>query len=348
MPQPCSTHPRRPAEQPASVPEIAGNPLSGLHGGRWPRQPGGLRLEDRLVMQLVYQHGGQTLEVYLNAEGKEVDGQPITQDRQMKFVPLPSPPDRLEADWERLLAAGNRLAEERLPAGAMLDLVACRAIWCKYVEGKLRFTIAAASIDLPFSGWTRTLCAAALCLPSHGCGNLPACRHRRRADRRGRADRGLCRDRPPAAEHGVGALRGDRPPREPGTGRGLPDQRPAVAAERDGPVRLLSAASQPASRGTEPVSGLPAVESGREGRSAHGPAPARTSRAGPLAAVADERDVPGLCVGRHRLAEAAAGGRGQGNPRTSPHGHGRPAFVPLGRGRAGPIRLRAARVGTVG
>ena len=101
-------------------------------------------------MQLVYEHGGQTLEIYLNAEGKEVDGQPVAQDRQMKFVPLAGPPERMEADWERLLTAGLRLARDRLPAGAGVELVACRAIWCKYVEGKLRFTIGAASSICPF------------------------------------------------------------------------------------------------------------------------------------------------------------------------------------------------------
>ena len=128
----------------------------------------GCALEDRPVLQLVYQYGGQTLEIYLNAEGKEVDGQPVAQDREMNFVPLADPPDRLEADLERLLAAGSRLAKERLPAGAGVELVACRAIWCKYVEGKLRFTIGAASFDLPFSGWTRTLAPPPFICPHTG------------------------------------------------------------------------------------------------------------------------------------------------------------------------------------
>jgi hypothetical protein len=125
-------------------------------------------LEDRLVLQLVYAYDNQRLEVYLNCEGKEVDGQPIAQGGEVKFVPLPGPPDHLEADWERLLAAGSRIAGERLPAGASADLVSCRAIWCKYVEGKLRFAIAAASIDLPFSGWTRTLLPPPFVCPHTG------------------------------------------------------------------------------------------------------------------------------------------------------------------------------------
>ena len=168
MPQPCPLTHVAPAEQPASVAEIAEIlfPAYTVNDGRV--SLAGCALEDRLVLQLVYQHGGQTLEVYLNSEGKEVDGQPIAQDRQIKLVPLPSPPEGLEADLERLLAAGSRLAEERLPAGASVDLVGCRAIWCKYVEGKLRFAIAAASIDLPFSGWTRTLSAPPFVCPHSG------------------------------------------------------------------------------------------------------------------------------------------------------------------------------------
>jgi hypothetical protein len=168
VPQPCSLTHVAPAQQPSSVPEITEIlfPAYTVDDGRV--SLAGCALEDRLVLQLVYQLGGQTLEVYLNSQGKEVDGQPIAQDREMKLVPLANPPDQLEADLERLLAAGRRLAEERLPAGASLELVGCRAIWCKYVEGKLRFAIAAASMDLPFSGWTRTLSPPPFVCPHTG------------------------------------------------------------------------------------------------------------------------------------------------------------------------------------
>ena len=114
------------------------------------------------------QHGGQTLEVYLNAEGKEVDGQPIAQDRQMKFVPLANPPDRLEADLERLSGCGQPPCRRTVARRGQRGPGRCRAIWCKYVEGKLRFTIAAASIDLPFSGWTRTLSPPPFVCPHTG------------------------------------------------------------------------------------------------------------------------------------------------------------------------------------
>jgi hypothetical protein len=172
VPQPCPLIHVAPAEQPTSVAEIADIlfPAYTVENGRV--SLAGCALEDRLVLQLVYEHGSQGLEIYLNAEGKEVDGQPVVQDRQMKFVPLAGPPDRLEADWERLLTAGSRLAEERLPAGAAVNLVSCRAVWCKYVEGKLRFAIGATSLDLPFSGWTRTLAPPPVVCPHTGAATL--------------------------------------------------------------------------------------------------------------------------------------------------------------------------------
>ncbi len=75
--------------------------------------------------------------------------------------PPEMPPDRLEemvrrsteharAQWE--------IAEEADPL----------FVWCKYAEGKLRFTIGEHSADLPFSGWTRTLEAPPFICPYSG------------------------------------------------------------------------------------------------------------------------------------------------------------------------------------
>jgi len=165
---PCPPVHVAPAEQPANVAEIAEMlfPAYTVNDGRV--SLAGCALEDRLLLQLVYEHGGQRLEVDLNAEGKEVDGQPFCLDREMNFVPLTDPLNLGEADWQRLLAAGSRLAEDRLPSGANAHLVSCRAIWYKHVDGKLRFSIGTASIDLPFSGWTRTLCPPPFVCPHTG------------------------------------------------------------------------------------------------------------------------------------------------------------------------------------
>ncbi len=163
MPQLCPLVHVAPAVQPKSVAEIADIlfPAYRVEDGRV--SLAGCALEDRLVLQLIYAWGNQRLEVYLNREGKEIDGQPIAQGgssaqgEELKLVSLPGQPDDPQADWDRLLAAGSRIAEERLPADASAALESCRAIWCKYVEGKLRFAIGGVSTDLPFFGWTLAL-----------------------------------------------------------------------------------------------------------------------------------------------------------------------------------------------
>ncbi len=165
----CICH-AAPARQPASVPEIAEILFPAYNfadeGGRV--SLAGCALEDRLVLQLVYTHGGQPLEVYLNREGKEVDGQPIVHDQKLELMPLRGPPADAEFEAENLLATGGRLAEDRLLNGNGLELVSAKAVWCKHVDGKLRFTIGAASVDLPFSGWTRTLAPPPFVCPQTG------------------------------------------------------------------------------------------------------------------------------------------------------------------------------------
>jgi hypothetical protein len=168
VPHPCHVIHLAPDKQPASVAEIAEIlfPAYTVVDGRV--SLAGCALEDRLVLEFIYEHNGQKLEIYLSSEGKETDGQPIAKQRDLKLVAVACPSERIESGWERLLAIGNRVAEERLPVGASPELLECRAIWCKFVEGKLRFSIASASVDLPFSGWTRSLSPPPFLCPHTG------------------------------------------------------------------------------------------------------------------------------------------------------------------------------------
>ena len=99
-----------PAEQPTTVPEIAGILFPAYHLDDGRVSLAGCAVEDRLVLQLVYECGSQTVEIYLNAEGKEVDGQPVAGEREPKLVAVQNPPDLLESQREQILAAGSRLA----------------------------------------------------------------------------------------------------------------------------------------------------------------------------------------------------------------------------------------------
>jgi hypothetical protein len=164
----CSVTHAAPADQPQSVQQITERlfPAYTVEGGRICL--GGCSLEDRLILRLNFRHAQKTLEIYLNAEGKEIAGEPVAGSPRVELAALVSPPAPFGPEVERLLAAGARLAQERLPAGAEAELVAATAIWCKHVDGKLRFTIGSASLDLPFSGWTRTLTPPRLVCPYTG------------------------------------------------------------------------------------------------------------------------------------------------------------------------------------
>ena len=168
--KPCSIVNVAPARQPDSVAAIAEilYPAYSFVDCTGRVSLAGSRVEDRLVLQLVYNYAGQTVEIYLNSEGKEIDGEPIVHDRQIKLVPLPRPPEHAELDEDRLLAAGRQRAEERVPSGSDIELASAKAVWCKYVDGKLRFTIGAAAVDLPFSGWTLTLAPPPFVCPQTG------------------------------------------------------------------------------------------------------------------------------------------------------------------------------------
>jgi hypothetical protein len=128
----------------------------------------GCSIEERLLLQLCFLHVGRPMEIYLHADGKESDGEPITGPGPVHLTPLSESPAPLGPEVERLVAAGTRLAEERLPPASEPQLVAATAVWCKYVEGKLRFTIGEAVLDFPFSGWMRWLAPPRIVCPYTG------------------------------------------------------------------------------------------------------------------------------------------------------------------------------------
>jgi hypothetical protein len=147
------TH-ERPFDQPGDVQQIAGRllPAYTVDGGR--PSLAGCTLEDRpfLLLQPPAEAG-----IYLDAEGREVDGDPVAGLTAASLTPLVAAPQPLGPDFERLLAAGQRLADERWPAADDRAAVTFVAVWCKYAEGKIRFSVGESSADLPFSGWARTL-----------------------------------------------------------------------------------------------------------------------------------------------------------------------------------------------
>jgi hypothetical protein len=166
--QTCRVTHAAPADEPQGVEQIAARllPAYTVDGGA--ATLAGCTLEERLLLRLRFGHAGQELEIYLSAEGKEVDGAPIAGPGRVELTGLAEPPGRLGPEVERLLATGARLAAERLPPGSEPELLLATAVWCKHAAGKLRFTIGDAAIEVPFSGWARSLAPPRIVCPRSG------------------------------------------------------------------------------------------------------------------------------------------------------------------------------------
>ena len=149
-----------PADQPTSVHQIAEGLLSAYTIDDGTVHLAGCTLEDRLFLRLGVRQDDESIELYLDADGQEVPSKLVRSLGMTQTVKLnvpPTPPDSARAQVERLLRQGMRLAEQRFPAGSPPKLVTAMALWCKSVEGKLRFTVGENSVDLPFAGWARML-----------------------------------------------------------------------------------------------------------------------------------------------------------------------------------------------
>jgi len=146
-----------PAEQPDSAHEIAGRlfPAYTVDGGKV--HLAGCTLEDRLFVRMDFGSGEQSLAIYLDAEGGEVAAERVEALGMAETTELEKPPRPFAPQLQGLVDSGVRLAQARASAGSKVELLGRTAVWCKFTEGKLRFSVEEASADLPFGGWTRTL-----------------------------------------------------------------------------------------------------------------------------------------------------------------------------------------------
>jgi hypothetical protein len=157
-----------PVEQPASVHEIAARlfPAYSVDGGTV--HLAGCRLEDRWFLRAETYHAGQHQTRFLDAGGHAVSPDEATRLGLWQTAPLGRPPRRVDEPLEKRLDQAAAAVREQIgDAGAGLKL-SMTVIWCKWVEGKLRFTIGDESVDLPFQGWTRLLQAPAYTCPITG------------------------------------------------------------------------------------------------------------------------------------------------------------------------------------
>jgi hypothetical protein len=155
-------------EQPGSVWELTARlfPAYQVDGGRV--YLAGCQWEDRLFVRVQGQQNGRDEEIWIDDHGELVPPEQIEQLGLPESRPLQTPPPYAPALFQRAME------QARLRAAAIFGQAndawaeEITAVWCKFVEGKLRFTIGSASADLAFSGWARLLQAPPFICPHTG------------------------------------------------------------------------------------------------------------------------------------------------------------------------------------
>ena len=157
------------AGQPDTVAHITARlfPAYTIQGGRV--HLAGCTLEDRLFARLSYRMDGQAMELLVDGEGREVD-QALRESLHLgQTRPMPKPPHQASPVISRFLGTVlPSFEKQRFVCSEAFERVSVVLVWCKFAEGKLRFTIGNQSVDLPFSGWARTLEPPAWVCPHTG------------------------------------------------------------------------------------------------------------------------------------------------------------------------------------
>ncbi len=157
-----------PADQPTSAHEIAERLFSAYTVDGGTVHLAGCRLEDRMFLRLEFGQGERTETWYVDDTGEPVEAARLEALGLNRVVAVRKPPRPFEPQLEQVTQAAVRRAGEACRSGERMELVNLAVLWCKYVEGKLRFTTAGASADLRFSGWARTLTPPPFSCPSTG------------------------------------------------------------------------------------------------------------------------------------------------------------------------------------
>ncbi len=154
-----------PADQPVSVHELTARLFPAYTVDSGTVHLAGCRLEDRLFVRMGDSGQARTGALIADESGRAVEEEfasSLGMDKTVEWVRSPEmAPERLE----RTVRQSTDLVRTKWGISGALE---ARFLWCKYAEGKLRFTIGDRSADLPFSGWTRTLKAPPFVCPYSG------------------------------------------------------------------------------------------------------------------------------------------------------------------------------------
>ncbi|MDZ7620143.1 MAG: hypothetical protein U1E05_24340 [Patescibacteria group bacterium] len=146
-----------PADQPHGVSEIAARLLSAYTVDDGSVHLAGCQLEDRPFLRLQFEGADGPVTRFVSMRGKPLDPGRVTELGLWQLVDLPRPPQRLGGRFEAEVQAAVEAARQFDSAIAVLPPVSTTAVWCKHVDGKVRFSVGEVSADLPFAGWARSI-----------------------------------------------------------------------------------------------------------------------------------------------------------------------------------------------
>ena len=144
-----------PADQPTGVSQITERLFPAYTITEGAVHLAGCLLEDRIFVRLGFRAGEQSVEIYVDGEGREIDDALVQKLGMPQTVPLSTPPEPMDPEISRLIECGTRLIDDR--TSVRPQQLSATILWCKFAEGKLRFTVGEHAEELPFSGWARTL-----------------------------------------------------------------------------------------------------------------------------------------------------------------------------------------------
>jgi hypothetical protein len=157
-----------PADQPTTVHQLTERLFGAYTVDGGTVHLAGCHLDDRPFLRLGVRCGDDFREIYLDTQGRDVAGDQIAALGMRETARLEKPPKEATSEIRRLAELGTRLAGERIPREAASEPVEVAVLWCKFAEGKLRFTVDEHTADLPFAGWARALTPPPFVCPRTG------------------------------------------------------------------------------------------------------------------------------------------------------------------------------------
>ncbi|MBN2294287.1 MAG: hypothetical protein JXM70_17800 [Pirellulales bacterium] len=120
----------------------------------------GCTLDNRLFMRVAVNLADGTKYFFLDSSARRLDNAVVTKLGLENNFKLERSPERAETDIARLAEIAQRMVKDEfgdLAGSGAKPQVELAAMWCKYAQGKLRFSIGERSVDLPFADWAATL-----------------------------------------------------------------------------------------------------------------------------------------------------------------------------------------------